>query len=103
MADAKPITEVEGDLRALVERFGPMSSCPVSSYAAGRSPFGLDDMSGNVWEWTSTLYDANKTDRVDRGGGWIDDFPARVRASHRYYYAPTGRGSDVGFRCRRAD
>jgi formylglycine-generating enzyme required for sulfatase activity len=80
-----------------------MSTCPVSSYAAGRSPFGLDDMSGNVWEWTSTLYDANKTDRVLRGGSWIYVYPAWVRASYRYINAPTLRISFVGFRCLRAD
>ena len=80
-----------------------LGTCPVSSYPAGRSPFGLDDMSGNVWEWTSTLYDANKTDRVDRGGGWSVDDPAWVRASSRYYFAPTYRIIVVGFRCLRAD
>ena len=85
------------------------STCPVGSYAAGRSPFGLEDMAGNVWEWTSSPYcsypgkSCTSSDRVNRGGSWHYDYPAWVRASHRYYNAPSYRYIYVGFRCLRAD
>ncbi|HEY6346879.1 MAG TPA: SUMF1/EgtB/PvdO family nonheme iron enzyme [Bryobacteraceae bacterium] len=58
--------------------------------------FGLYDMLGNVWEWTSSDYDP--TTKVVRGGSWYG-YAAAVRASYRYRYVPTLRYVGVGFRC----
>jgi len=76
---------------------GFVSTAPVGSFPAGRSPSGALDMAGNVWELTSTRDDS----RVEmRGGSW-SYFPHALRVSDKAY-APNGRrNGDTGFRCAR--
>jgi formylglycine-generating enzyme required for sulfatase activity len=85
----------------------------VGSLARGKSPYGMDDLAGNVWEWIMDRYDQGYYDvsptknphgpaagplRVLRGGAWNND-AATIRAANRAGYAPSARRNDVGFRC----
>jgi serine/threonine-protein kinase len=83
---------------------------PVGNYQPGASPYGVLDMAGNVWEWTSTLYkgypyksDDGREDpkasgtRVLRGGAFYND-ENFVRCAFRYNIDPTFRYYGVGFR-----
>ena len=91
---------------------------PVGGYPAGASPDGLLDMSGNVWEWTRSLWgDGKKTfgykydpqdgreeltrgdnwARILRGGSWYSE-PAALRCAYRVRYDPDFWNVDHGFR-----
>lgn len=91
------------------------ATAPVGRLPAGASPFGAQDMSGSLAEWTSSLkrpYPYLATDgrespdapgeRVTRGGDYLyDDTPDTLTATHRdgFSNAP-GRGHrHIGFRC----
>jgi formylglycine-generating enzyme required for sulfatase activity len=77
---------------------GGASTAPVGSRDRGRSPYGLFDMAGNVYEWTGSLYESGGGARVLRGGSWKNDGDA-IRTSHREGALPNLRDASVGFRC----
>ncbi len=81
----------------------------VGRMRAGASPFGVLDMAGNAYEWTSTWYQPypGNTDvkneygqvyRVLRGGSYLTDRFV-VRAARRHYDKIDSRKEDYGFRC----
>lgn len=70
---------------------------PVGARPENRSPFGVIDMVGNVWEWTSTSLD-DAAEAVICGGSY--DNPLRaVQASSKGVYRKRGGSNAVGFRC----
>ena len=77
---------------------GPYDTLPVGQFPQGRSPYGVWDMAGQVFEWTSTPYGSDPKRYTVKGGSW-DDYPGVTRAAARH-----GRPADIkhiliGFRC----
>lgn len=70
---------------------------PVGSFANGNNSWGLVDMSGNVWEWTSSCRSEDETLRTVKGGSWMDG-PLDLRISNFKNIDPEVGGPDIGFR-----
>ena len=69
----------------------------VDAHAANVSPFGIREMAGNVWEYTSTvLEDLNEA--VICGGAFDNPYRA-LQSSSKGTYRRRGASNAVGFRC----
>ncbi|MGI5829383.1 MAG: formylglycine-generating enzyme family protein [Bradymonadia bacterium] len=85
---------------------------PVDQFPSGKSPDGVYDMAGNIFEWTSDWAYRTYTStavtnptgpasgqfRVIRGGFWAGDGYS-MRAAYRDSYAPDDRSGLFSFRC----
>ena len=85
----------------------------VGSFPNSASPQRVEDMAGNIWQWTSSIYrsspyqesDAREDvgspgERVLRGGSWYSLAP-QLKATERWSYPPHGAEPLIGFRCAR--
>jgi eukaryotic-like serine/threonine-protein kinase len=88
------------------------ATAPVGSFPEGKSRYGLLDVVGNVWEWTSDWegkYSAEPAvdptgpkvgdHRIVRGGAFNGALPSWLRPSQRYSDYPNAHSHAYGFRC----
>ncbi len=87
-------------------------TAPVGSFPAGKTKLGLDDVVGNVWEWTADWFEIYKPDEVlnptgapagdrkaIRGGGFNGGVQQWVDPAFRYHQLATASSHGIGFRC----
>jgi formylglycine-generating enzyme required for sulfatase activity len=67
--------------------------------ASKPNPYGLYDLSGNLWEWCQDHYRRDTDWRVLRGGSWKSARPQTLLTSHRTHDPENYRSNSVGFRC----
>ena len=87
---------------------------PVGNRPAAVSPYGVHEVAGNVWEWTTDWYqpyegnthrdsDYGEKHKVLRGGSWLevrDETANRYfRCANRLHAPPNYTASNIGFRC----
>ena len=89
---------------------------PIGTYDMNISPYGVCDIVGGVWEWTSDTYqsytDSQKkqsqekyisNNYVLRGGSWLEERDGTAeryyRCANRLYSPPDYMGDNIGFRC----
>jgi formylglycine-generating enzyme required for sulfatase activity len=90
---------------------GPQPRPPtdVDAFPQGASPFGVLDLTGNVWQWTDEYVDEHTRAAIVRGGGFYRPsgsgwyFPRNTNLTQHGKYllmAPCkDRSSMIGFRC----
>ena len=117
----RPLPTLQASLEWFYEEWANLESIkraqnttvPVGNYRKGRSPYGVHDMAGNIFEWCADWYDKdyysyspkrnpqgpkNGTTRVLRGGSW--NYPGfKLRSTYRNMHAPSIGGAPNGFRC----
>lgn len=96
--------------------YGPRGTLPIGVFPRAKSPFGVRDLVGCVWQWCARSSDEvlegeidhgvdreisdEPAKRVTRGGAW-NTLQWSVTCTSRNAYPPTARFSNLGFRCAR--
>ncbi|MEL7351293.1 MAG: SUMF1/EgtB/PvdO family nonheme iron enzyme [Cyanobacteria bacterium P01_A01_bin.116] len=77
----------------------PEGTSAIATFPLSRSPYGIEDMAGNVFEYTSTLVDKPNSapEVLLKGCGW-DDYPGFCRAAYEHDRPTDARHILFGFR-----
>ncbi len=109
--DVEP-TQEHANFNQLAWR-GEATLVQVGIYEKGKSPYGVYDVAGNVWEWVADWYDPEYyqkspyrnpkgpetgTSKTLRSSGWQGETP-QMRIFTRIKSLPTDRNHSTGFRC----
>lgn len=82
-------------------------TCPVGDFPRDTTPEGIHDLTGNVWEWTASLYclydnrdcaddvSLRYNFRIVRGGRWSGEDASTTTRN----FVPPVRSAHLGFRC----
>jgi len=88
----------------------------VYEYLSGASPYGVQNLAGNVWEWVNDWYISDyystcvsgcsnpqgPTDgayKVVRGGSWLQLDVSLLTTNRRSGFSPSNTSHEIGFRC----
>ena len=76
------------------------ATAQVGTHPAGASPYGVQDMAGNVLEWTSSARrSGERLFRAVKGASFQDGSPELARCTGVQYIPPEFSEPHVGFRC----
>lgn len=75
---------------------GPFDTVPVGRYSSGASPYGILDMAGQVFEWTSTAGPKGRS--IVKGGSWDDKGCGVCRSAARHSRPDGLKHILIGFR-----